>query len=663
MVRFNNPPQPVPTAIPNAVTYQERVSVLLNGAGSAKQNPIQSKNPSGTAVGANGHALRLSFGMADISESVVSAAAAKANDDGSIAGAWTYFTSSVVQDVANYRFTADLVVGSSFPEIDNPTTQDGDAQLVVISIKTNLNRTLNSQVWVGREPSDMVTFNGIVTGDGATPGEPGPLRLGVEQYTDNTTVTWGCQFYSSWNDEIARQHGASGVSLLGRIIKPYGGAATVEVYTNTNGVLNLVVEETPCGDVSTLSKTVTAAQTIEYVFRFRSKAGSATYLQKSAWVEFYECPTGTGEDPDCEEPPDIEGGGTPDTDPPGLVIYDPDPSTGSLQVNVTNMGGAANVDLQLQGFTGVHYDDSGTYRPAAGSASGTMQRINIRNTGTVTIGASDLFANGALSTDTDLIVVYAIATVNNVTRRSKPLVYLRNDFSTNTATDYPKPPTVTSLSFNFTTRVVTFTLTEGGWADSPVTVSVTELQGRIDAAGTTAQDVGDLYVSAESPAFSTTLSDLTTGSKTVNASGTITADADAVLVTVSNSSGLATGGVLLATTSGPKTSHSVKRGPTIGAASLATVTNTRDTLQIDLSDTGGQVGTTFSVYVQANWLSGSNLQNRFVTVTDVTYSSSSPNLSVNLTDQNLANLAGYYQVSVVGELGGSNVYQIDAIGS
>jgi len=86
-------------------------------------------------------------------------------------------------------------------------------------------------------------------------------------------------------------------------------------------------------------------------------------------------------------------------------------------------------------------------------------------------------------------------------------------------------------------------------------------------------------------------------------------------------------------------------------------------LQIDLSDTGGQVGTTFSVYVQANWLSGSNLQNRFVTVTDVTYSSSSPNLSVNLTDQNLANLAGYYQVSVVGEQGGSNVYQIDAIGS
>jgi hypothetical protein len=654
MVLYNNPPQPVPTVIRNAVTYQDRVSMLLNGAGSSKQNPIQSKNPGGVdTVGANGYSFRLSFAMADATETITSAVASLAYDSGETYGQSVSFKNSISSSTATYLFTASLHIGGDYPSISTPDQVDGEAQLVVISITTSLGRKINQQVWVAREPSDMVTLDGQVTTSSS------PLRLSAESFTNPVSIPFSVQFYPTWNDEIARQHGANTAALSSNVRKPYGGAVTVEVVKDD--VNNTVVlAETPIENVTTITETVAAAGSVTYIFKFRSKLNSSTYLSKRAWVEFYECPTGSGGGGTSNPPPVIQTGQGEDDDPPDDVIYDPDAATPAISFWLQSLGGETTASFHFAGYKGNHFNNGGSYLPMAGYNAGSGVITGVRNEGqTKTITIAELQnATPGLDPDAQMILGY-LKTANG---RSRTLLFKRNDLQANNAepTDYPKPPVVSNVSLTFSTGSLSFTLGTNGWdADATVSVEVTPLTAEITSGGNSGSDaqvLGDMFVNSGTSSTQTVTS---AGTKALTFTN-VQATTEAVAIKISNADGVATGGSL--TIINPlfssKQAHTgIKLGPTIATNGVAF---NGQSVEIDLDDTGYQASGSFLIYGQMVYDTQGGVQQRSgTTSTAVTYSASSPNLTTSFSSMNLTSQSGaYYIFVVIGEQGSSVPYEL-----
>ena len=654
MVLYNNPPQPVPTVIRNAVTYQDRVSMLLNGAGSSKQNPIQSKNPGGVdTVGANGYSFRLSFAMADATETITSAVASLAYDSGETYGQSVSFKNSISSSTATYLFTASLHIGGDYPSISTPDQVDGEAQLVVISITTSLGRKINQQVWVAREPSDMVTLDGKVTTSSS------PLRLSAENFDSEVTIPFSVQFYPTWNDEIARQHGANTAALSSNVRKPYGGAVTVEVVKD-DGNNTVVLAETPIENVTTITETVSAAGSVTYIFKFRSKLNSATYLSKRAWVEFYECPTGSGGGGTSDPPPVIQTGQGQDDDPPDDVIYDPDATNPGISFWVQSLGGEQTASFHFAGYKGNHFNNGGSYLPMAGYNAGSGVITGVRTEGQNTITIAQLEnATPGLDPDAQMILGY-LKTANG---RSRTLLFKRSDLQANNAepTDYPKPPVVSNVSLAFSTGSLSFNLEANGWdADATVSVEVTPLTAEITSGGNSGSDaqvLGDMFVDSGTSITHTVTSAGTKALTFTNVQSTT----EAVAIKISNADGVATNGSL--TIINPlfssKQAHTgVKLGPTIASVAFsAQNTNVR----IDLDDTGYQASGSFFIYGQVVYATsqGGVQQRSGTTQQAVPYSASSPNLTASLSSMNLNYQSGaYYIFVVIGEQGSSVPYEL-----
>lgn len=640
MVLYNNPPQPVPTAIRNAVTYQDRVALLLNGAGSSKQNPIQSKNPGGLdTTGANGYSLRLSFGMADATETIVSAVASLASDDGSVYGTSTSFKNSITSSTSTYLFTADLHIGGDFPSISNPETTGGEAQLVTISIVTSLDRRISQQVWVAREPSDMVTLDGTVTTSSS------PLRLSAENFDTAVTVPFSVQFYPTWNDEIGRQHGSSATALQSNIRKPYGGAVTVEI--RKDSLTGTVVQaETAIENVTTITETVSAAGTQEYVFLFRSKAGSSTYLSKKAWVEFYACPTGTGGGTD--DNPDIDPvGGTGDPDPPPVIDdIDPESPSATISFNITSLGAGTSASFHYRTLRAVHFDSSGNYVPMAGEVVGSGTYGNWIQTGTVTVPVSSIVTNTA---DFQVVVGYI---KNNNGSRSKSLVFTRT-IPTDHPTDHPKPPSITgtpTFSWDGTKGRydLEFTLASvSGWDDEEVvSATVTPIDGAITSGGSEAQDTSDLIVQVGTAETRSTPSGTkTSGSYTLNFTD-IVQETNAVHVKIYNASGGIGYSDIITISNGIP--YEVKKGPTLSALNISAAY----VISATISDDGGQVGSYTAMSFATSASDGDGgYRDLKGTITSLTLNGNTLEGTIPSGSQEPG---AYYSVSVRGEQGWSN---------
>lgn len=284
MFNLPNPPQPITLPIRNAVNHEDRVALLLNKAGSSSDNPLAgskytsfSANDASTISTTKGVGLRIKFGIVDDSETISSAKVMLVDSNGD---------QSVHMDIKD-RFVrsgnewyADLFAGSGE---DLPSATE--SQRIFVTIFTNLDRRIKQQCYVRDVQNNAVLLNGAETSSTA------PVAYVKQETAQAQTFPIPTSFFASWNDEIGRQH--TGSALSNPVIKPYGGAETVEVYHmvgDTRG--SQVVAETPVQDLSSILITGTAGEENEVfplMFYFRAKAGSDNTIAVRAYVRIYSC--------------------------------------------------------------------------------------------------------------------------------------------------------------------------------------------------------------------------------------------------------------------------------------------------------------------------------------------------------------------------------------
>jgi len=302
-------------ALPSAIEQENRISVLLNSAGSQSSNPIAGSNrwdPVGDAyIAGQGMNIRLVIPLADSAERIRGASAQTFSDVGVLLTT-TNLKSLFTTDTTTLKATANLVAGRDI-------TSSASGTRSIITIITTRRRRMTAQVWVRDVGTDCVLLGGTET----TAVQPYTMAVADIAVARNVPVS----FFASWNDEVGRQHGASSVTLSNNVVKPYGGAKTVEIYQVGAGpVYTLFQSESPVEDINTMVITPAGDGVLmEFQFRFRSETGSSDYVVCPAWIKFEECVDLAPADEVCTMP---SISGTPGaTFPPTnitLVIIDPE---------------------------------------------------------------------------------------------------------------------------------------------------------------------------------------------------------------------------------------------------------------------------------------------------------------------------------------------------
>lgn len=441
MLNLPNPPQPISIPIRNAVTFEDRVALLLNKAGSSEDNPIVGSNyvlgtqTTGIAPSTTkGAALRVRVGVADNSETITSASVSTIDSNGNATSTKdirSKFTKSSTQ------FQADLFVGSGE---DIPS--GSDSTRAFINISTNLGRTVKQQIYSRNVVDSAVLINGSMTSE--------TVPAVYTKDTDaSTTITVPVSFFSSWNDELGRQHGASSVALKNAIIKPYGGMKTVQVFlmSGTNRGTE-VLAETDIKDVSSINISTSGATDDKKLgFFFRSKTGSDSTVCVFAYLKAITCAESSAGD---NVPPDISGG-TASFGTSGTIILD----------GAGNSGGTENttVRLSFKGYKAIlNHNLSGLNKDIKTSGSTTID-VDVTDfpyTFSTQSGQTGYLGNAAFA---DAKMILAEATNTAGTLLGNTLV-----FSKNPGTDHgnPAPPTIASSGYNFSTNVLTYNVSDSG---------------------------------------------------------------------------------------------------------------------------------------------------------------------------------------------------------
>ena len=576
MSLLNNPPQPVPTPIRNFVSFEDRVSVLLNRSGSTYKNPLtgtQRKDPDGvydisTEID-KGSAFTLKFSIAEYSETIKSATVQEVDDEGNPLGGIKNIKSKFNSDLTNMNFSASLIAGE---DLFSGTT----AKRNYIEIKTSLNRHIVQQVYVQDLPSNAVVLRGQVTSSGNR------LRYLSANAIDGTEFfKVPVSFFPTWNDEIGRQHGSTEVASSLNIAKPYGGFETVEV--NLISGTSFGTEYFAEDDIEKLTdltfNPTSSGATYDLVFRFRTKRGSSEQVLGFGYVIFEDCGTTSSEN---DTPPVA---GTPSggaiIDGPTVPILVEDFGTGS--------DGSANTSFSmvLTGFKGGVQNDGGTADPIASVSSGSQTF-----SGLTTNGASDLTITDSDLLNADLVIAEVRDNAGSV--KGNSIVYTK---SVTDIGSMPSPPTLSSASFNFSTEVATVTVSDFGWPSTNATLYARSIQSGIKQTGS-AQTSSDTFADVDSGETESSVLtyQATSLSTTVDFSSAFASAPQAIVIWAENTYGRSQ----LYFSDDGSTSASVLNKPTFSSLVLSTTSSTNDTVQFSLDSAGN--ATTGNLTVTINIL-------------------------------------------------------------
>jgi len=479
MSLLSNPPQPVPAPIRNHVNYEDRVSILLNRAGSSAKNPIvgtQRHDPVGgafaTVVG-NGAVLRLKFGMAEYSETINSATIQEVNDDGTSAAGAISIKALFTTNTSTMAFSADLIAGDG-----GQIPSGSSAKRSLIRIHTNLNRKIEQQVYVQDAPENIVVVRGAITSTDSR-----YRSVSSAEIDGSETFPIPFSFFPTWNDEIGRQHGASGVATELNIAKPYGGMKTVQVWT-TSGV-SLVTDltgEIPIEELTSIDFTPTnSGQMYNLQFQFRAETGSADFVLGYAYLIFSDCVAGSGESPDV--PPSTGH-------PPGGDVIDGPDIIVDPEGYGTDSGGTTQTGYRyfLTGYKGGN-SEAGPGTAIANVASGTQTETYP----TAALTQKTITLNATLQ-EADLII--AEIQSEDGTVKGNSIIYATATADTGLL---PSPPTVAvaGSDFNFTTDLGSVTISDFGWPNTDATVYCRSIGAGITNTGA-AQSSSDTFADVTS---------------------------------------------------------------------------------------------------------------------------------------------------------------------
>lgn len=593
------------TPVSNAVEHKNRIALRLNRAGTEFDNPVAGTsryNSSDVAQASGGFNIRVNCSLVNSTETIAGANVTAYDVNDAIASTTSF---GMTENTTTLKATADLIAG-----VDFPTTALGYRNEVVIT--TSLNRVIRQQIYVRDTPSDIVVLNGQVT----TADEP--LIILMDAINGSNVATWRCGFFPSWNDEVGRSHGANLATLQGQIIKPYGGALTVEVYrTSISGVL--VHSEQPCQELTTMSYMPSSdGEVVEYWFKFRSATGSGDYVLGKGFVKFVQCEEGggavvidTGVTPD-DEPPQISfPPNTPDSIviPPNEVGYW-DPTAGEIDVILDDLGRFAqtntdftNGEIVVDGYsagdkvttTGDNHEKFVKY---VASTEEGVTAAEIGTTVTVSIPAE-------MATCDFLIVSIRAEGSSTDAIMGNTLVYMTNASDQGT---FPQAPQIESSSpapsFSWSTSTVTFTINDFGWPNEDVTCHCQPLYGEIrnQLAAQSFDDIG--IETAVGKTTSTLLYSAGTGSQSV--AFTLLGTPEAVAVWFTNNFGASEVFVFFERTEITNAGE-VKKGPQATGFSLTTTSTTNDTIQFTLNDDGGAnaaVSVSYAAFGQDYYIEG-----------------------------------------------------------
>jgi hypothetical protein len=594
MSLLNNPPQPVPTPIRNFVSFEDRVSVLLNRSGSTYKNPLtgtQRKDPDGvydisTHID-KGSAFTLKFSIAEYSETIKSATVQEVDDEGNPLGGIKNIKSKFNSDLTNMNFSASLIAGEDL-------FSGATAKRNYIEIKTSLNRHIVQQVYVQDLPSNAVVLRGQVT------SSSNRLRYLSANAIDGTEFfKVPVSFFPTWNDEIGRQHGATEVASSLNIAKPYGGFETVEV--NLISGTSFGTEYFAEDDIEKLTdltfNPTTSGATYDLVFRFRTKRGSSEQVLGFGYVKFEDCGT-TSSDNDT---PPVAGNpsGGPIIDGPTVPILVEDFGTGS--------DGSANTSFSmvLTGFKGGVQNDGGTADPIASVDSGSQTF-----SGLTTNGASNLTITDSDLLNADLVIAEVRDNAGSV--KGNSIVYTK---SVTDIGSMPSPPTLSSASFNFSTEVATVTVSDFGWPSTNATLYARSIQSGIKQTGS-AQTSSDTFADVDSGETESSVLtyQATSLSTTVDFSSDFASAPQAVVIWAENTYGRSQ----LYFSDDGSTSASVLNKPTFSSLVLSTTSSTNDTLQFSLDSAGNATTGNLTVTINILPADGSAVKTQSSTQTTTT---------------------------------------------
>jgi len=648
MVDFNDPPQPVLTPISNAVNYEERVSILLNGSGSTYENPVVSSNylfydPGSTSIAdvdnaladsnAKGAAIAVKFGLADSSETIESAHIRTIDTVGNQTSSKS-IRSSFVKDTKNNYFSADLFAGSDFPA--GTSTQ---AQRSFIDIRTNLGRSLRQQIYTQKAPDNAVLINGLAsTSNSYAVVNPIEDAGGTLQ-----SLSVSNTFFPTWNDEIARQHGASSVGLAGLISKPYGGMKTVQVLRRTLTGHQEVVPEKDIRLSSTLDyQAGNSDEDVTFIYVFRSKEGSKHTVVFAVYLNYTTCGTGSG-----------GGGGTvpPDVEDPGGGIFD----NGGVIIDQGGYGildgtAASASTITLTGYKGGVIDDSG----ATAVSDILIGSVDYPISGTPPSNPITLTIANTILVDASLIIA-EVANGTDSTVKGNSLVYTRG----NTDIEFPEVPQISvTPTYDFGNRMLVYTVDDTGWPGETVTVRVKPFYGTIKNTGGSAQASSDLGAWVAEGEVTTTTTAIIEQTVTLDvwSSGIVP---DAVEITFSNSFGYSNSRTYIKNTNTAATLvQDVKKGPRITTASYQASGLGPDGVNFIISDQGNQPTSQAYDFIYYR-VSGSQVNDEVKAPDEIAVAGTGSYIIPNMTSANNGDTIIFH---IKGDQGSSNTLKIGVSG-
>lgn len=554
--------RPLPQApIRSQVEHDNRVALRLNRAGSEQQNPICSGLP-----------FRVKFAMSDAGESIAVARIVSYDADGNSVNSYD-IKSQFVLDTENLLAYADLSAGT-----DTDSTADGIRN--IITVGTSRKRWITQTLWVADIPSDIVLCDGLVT----TVDQPKRITASEIPYTTTVSVS----FFPSWNDEVGRQHYEGSVALGANVVKPYGGAKTVQALLS--GIVDLT-GEVDVEDLHSIPLTFGSDGQMQTVqFKFRAKRDSSEFVSGWAFIQadlcsaetVYTTVTAPGETIYLPCPPELDPPPDPPTEPDEITTSSSTNSTGDITVTVNSLGIDANGDpestitLRLRGFKAAHRAYGTGTRAYAG------EYVGYKETTVSSIGDHTIALDPELE-DSDMVVV--VAEGDSSGKISNPQIF-RQGY---TDVGEPNAPAVSLLNYSFGSGpsgadVITVLVSDAGWTGAEYYVAIIPLYAVIASGSTTAQDASDLGIDAgTTPSYYGPY----TANHIINAS--FASPPDAAIVYVYNSLG-ASQSAHFAFDKNVTDYGIVKSGPTFSSVSLATTSATNDSLRFVVTDSGGNVG-------------------------------------------------------------------------
>jgi len=374
-------------------------------------------------------------------------------------------------NTSTMAFSADLIAGDG-----GQIPSGSSAKRSLIRIHTNLNRKIEQQVYVQDAPENIVVVRGAITSTDSR-----YRSVSSAEIDGSETFPIPFSFFPTWNDEIGRQHGASGVATELNIAKPYGGMKTVQVWT-TSGV-SLVTDltgEIPIEELTSIDFTPTnSGQMYNLLFQFRAETGSADFVLGYAYLIFDDCVAGSGESPDVPPSTGHPPGGDV-IDGPDIIV-DPE-GYGTNSSGVTQTG----YRYVLTGYKGGN-SEAGPGTAIANVASGTQTETYP----TAALTEKTITLNATLQ-EADLIIAEIQSEDGSV--KGNSIIYATATVDTGLL---PSPPTVTNADFNFTTDLGSVTISDFGWPNTDATVYCRSIGAGITNTGA-AQSSSDTFADVTS---------------------------------------------------------------------------------------------------------------------------------------------------------------------